>query len=333
MPSQRQMFQQMYLNIWQESSTSTWMDMQVYDAGCTEPVTLADFAGAAVTAGVDLASVSDLAALYIARRTDDGGWMVWGRQYCPEDQYRKRVADNLPYDRFLELGRLALTPGNAIDLRRILGDVAAICNDLDVRSIAVDRWGATGFMQQLQDLDLPGVEFGQGTRSMSAPCKEIERAILGKVFHAGGDPILRWNFANVRVEPDAGGNIMFSKSKSKDVGKIDGAVAVAMAIGGGLVVDEGYITTTGTPIWWLPDPFGHGPSPQQEERYGNYVCIHCHRLTYRIEGDRRDGDIACHRPFCIANRPQRPENAPQREECFLSRCHDGDGRRTRRTGS
>lgn len=80
-------------------------------------------------------------------------------------------------------------------------------------------------------------QFGQGFASMSAPCKEIERAILGRQMKAGGDPILRWNIANVRVEPDAAGNVKFSKAKA--TGKIDGAVAVAMAIGRALADQAG----------------------------------------------------------------------------------------------
>lgn len=105
----------------------------------------------------------------------------------------------------------------------------ALAGELDVREIAVDRWGAVGFLTRLQEHGLPVARFGQGFASMSAPCKEIERAILGRQLKTGGDPILRWNIANIRVEPDAAGNIMFAKHKS--VGKIDGAVAVAMAIG------------------------------------------------------------------------------------------------------
>jgi phage terminase large subunit-like protein len=72
---------------------------------------------------------------------------------------------------------------------------------------------------------------------MSASCREIERAILSRQLKAGGDPIVRWNIANVRVEPDAAGNIKFAKHRS--VGKIDGAVAVAMAIGRALANEAG----------------------------------------------------------------------------------------------
>ena len=70
-----------------------------------------------------------------------------------------------------------------------------------------------------------------------ALCGELDVAILGRQLKTGGDPILRWNIANIRVEPDAAGNIKFAKHKS--VGKIDGAVGVAMAIGGALANEAG----------------------------------------------------------------------------------------------
>jgi phage terminase large subunit-like protein len=229
-PSQREMFRRLYLNVWGDSATSTWVDLAVYDEGdAARTVELADLAGRDAFIGVDLASKSDLAAFYAVAKDDDGGWLVWGRQYIPAEQFRKRVEDNLPYADFEASGRLVVTEGNSIDTDRIIADLVDVCSDLDVREVAVDRWGATSFLRQLQDRGLPVAEFGQGFRSMSEPCKEIERAILNREFHAGGDPILRWNMGNIRVEQDAAGNVKFSKVKAH--GKIDGAVAVAMAIG------------------------------------------------------------------------------------------------------
>jgi phage terminase large subunit-like protein len=228
-PSQREMFKRLYLNMWGDSAAETWVDLAVYDEGDTRDVALSDLAGRRVFVGVDLASVSDLAAVYAVAQDDDGGWLVWGRQYCPEEQFRRRVGDNLPYATFEASGRLAVTDGNAIDQDRIISDLTALCADVEVVEIAVDRWGAVGFLNRLQERGMPVAQFGQGYASMSGPCKEIERAILGRSFRAGRDPLLRWNMANVRVEQDAAGNIKFSKAKA--TGKIDGAVAVAMAIG------------------------------------------------------------------------------------------------------
>jgi phage terminase large subunit-like protein len=235
--SQREMFKRLYLNIWGDSAAVTWVDMDVYDQGDDRPVELAELAGRPVYVGVDLASVSDLAAVYAVAGDDEGGWLVWGRQYCPVEQFRRRVADNQPYAEFEASGRLAMTEGNAIDQDRIVSDLVELCALLDVREIAVDRWGAVSFLARLQERGLPVAQFGQGFASMSAPCKEIERAILARQLRAGHDPVLRWNFANVRAEQDAAGNIKFSKAKA--LGKIDGAVAVAMAIGRALANEAG----------------------------------------------------------------------------------------------
>lgn len=232
-PTQKEMFKRLYLNVWGDSAVVTWVDMPTFDEGQTDKIEYADLVGRTVYIGVDLASVSDLAAVYAVAMDDDGGWTIWGRQYCPAEQYARRVAENQPYAAFAESGHLVVTDGNCIDQDRIIADLVEMCGDLDVREIAVDRWGAIGFLTRLQERGLPTVEFGQGYASMSAPCKEIEKSILGRKFRAGGDPILRWNIANVRAEPDAAGNIKFAKHKS--VGKIDGAVAVAMAIGRALV--------------------------------------------------------------------------------------------------
>jgi phage terminase large subunit-like protein len=190
-PSQREMFRRLYLNIWSDTSAITWVDMGVYDQGCTEPVELSDLAGRDYCVGVDLASVSDLAAVYVVASDGSGGWLAWGRQYCPDEQYRRRVAANEPYAAFAESGHLVITDGNAIDQDRIVQDLVDLASELSIREIAVDRWGATGFLTRLQERGLPVVQFGQGFASMSAPCKELEAAILRRRFHAGGDPILR----------------------------------------------------------------------------------------------------------------------------------------------
>jgi phage terminase large subunit-like protein len=224
----RESFRRLYLNVWLDASEATWVDMAVYDEGAGEPVTLDDFADRPCFIGVDLASVQDLAAVVVVAREADG-WIVWCRQYCPEEQVRKRTAAGFPYLDWQNAGQLVPTAGNVIDQELILGDIVALCAELDVRKIAMDRWGAIGTMTRLAERGLPVVQFGQGFRDMTGPCKELERAILGRKFRHGGNRLLRWNFSNLRPETDAAGNIKFSKAKQ--VEKCDVAVAAAMAVG------------------------------------------------------------------------------------------------------
>ena len=63
---------------------------------------------------------------------------------------------------------------------------------------------------------------------MSEPTKNIERMAHGGELRHGGNPVLRWMCSNVQIESDAAGNIKMSKKKSRE--KIDGMVALAMAI-------------------------------------------------------------------------------------------------------
>jgi phage terminase large subunit-like protein len=222
-------FKRFYLNIWAEANETPWLDMDLYDKSAGERVDLETLRGRRCYIGVDMASKSDLAAVAVAAHGDGNAWIVWVLQYCPEDQVRKRTAQGVPYADWVAAGELLPTPGNAINQDRIFSDVVTICGQLDVRQIGVDRFDTTQFMHQLQERGLPVVQYPQTFAAMNGPCKEIERSVLEAQFRHGGNALLRWNFANVRPDIDYAGNIKFNKARSAE--KIDGACAVAMAMG------------------------------------------------------------------------------------------------------
>lgn len=63
---------------------------------------------------------------------------------------------------------------------------------------------------------------------MSAPTKDLEALIVSKRLRHGGNPVLRWMADNVSVKQDPAGNLKPDKAKS--TGRIDGIVALAMAL-------------------------------------------------------------------------------------------------------
>ncbi len=73
------------------------------------------------------------------------------------------------------------------------------------------------------------VEFRQGFGSMSAPAKEVERLVGKGGIRHGSNPVLDWMASNVTVRVDPAGNIKIDKEKSTE--KVDGIVALTMAIG------------------------------------------------------------------------------------------------------
>ena len=98
----------------------------------------------------------------------------------------------------------------------------------NIREIAYDRCNATMMVQTLEDDGLTMVPFGQGFRDMSPPTKELMRIVLERKLNHGGHPVLRWNMDNAFVRTDPAGNLKIDKEKSTE--KVDGAVALVMAL-------------------------------------------------------------------------------------------------------
>jgi phage terminase large subunit-like protein len=69
---------------------------------------------------------------------------------------------------------------------------------------------------------------GQGFQSMSPALRDLESALLNKRIAHGGHPVLTMCAANATVQADPAGNRKLSKIKSR--GRIDGMVALAMAM-------------------------------------------------------------------------------------------------------
>ncbi len=126
-------------------------------------------------------------------------------------------------------GFITLTQGNVVDQDVSHADLRELKEQYNIKEIAVDRWNSTQLQTQLQGDGFAVVQFGQGFASMTAPTKELERLILSEKLKHGGHPVLRWNASNVSVETDAAGNLKPSKKKSTE--KIDGIVALIMAVG------------------------------------------------------------------------------------------------------
>jgi phage terminase large subunit-like protein len=105
-----------------------------------------------------------------------------------------------------------------------------------VIKLAFDRWNfkhlkpwllAAGFSETM--IAEQFVEFGQGTQSRSPALRALEEMILGRKLRHGGHPVLTMCAANAVVEGSDASNRKLSKKRSS--GRIDGMVALAMAVG------------------------------------------------------------------------------------------------------
>ena len=135
----------------------------------------------------------------------------------------------MPYDLWRDQGYLIATEGNVVDYEAVRSKIMEIGEVMQIVEIPIDRWNSTGLQTQLTGDGHTVVPFGQGFASMSAPTKELERMLLDRKLRHGGHPVLRWMASNVAVMQDPAGNLKPAKDKSTE--RIDGVVALIMAIG------------------------------------------------------------------------------------------------------
>ena len=178
---------------------------------------------------LDLASTRDLTALTLVFPNDDGTFEVLPFFFVPESKvYEKKDSDGVDYLAWVNKGHVFMTEGNVVDYNFIQEKIYEICELFNVIGIGFDRWNSSQLVINLTDEGVKMNPIGQGFASMSAPCKELEKLVYGKQINHGNHPVLNWNASNVQIQADAAGNIKFSKSKSKS--KIDGMVALVMAL-------------------------------------------------------------------------------------------------------
>ena len=205
-------------------------DLWLLNAGEPEP-----YNGAPVSIGLDLSSVSDLTAL-VAVWQGDAAIQVRSFFRTPAEGVRDRAkGDRTPYDVWVDEGHLLTTPGASIDFDHLARQVLDICEDWQVEVMAFDRWRIDQFKGALQrqGADDALIEHmqphGQGFAAMAPALDALERDLLAHKLAHGGHPVLTMCAANAVVTMDPAGNRKLDKAKS--TGRIDGMVALAMAVG------------------------------------------------------------------------------------------------------
>jgi phage terminase large subunit-like protein len=241
-PASLNSFLRLRLNVWTQQDTR-WMPMDKWNLCVGHSLKLRDakvlraeveqqLAGRMCYAGLDLSSKIDLTALVFLfpPTEDDALWTILPYFYMPENNVARRVKeDRVQYDVWIREGFITATEGNVVDYEIVEDEVLRARKRFDLRELAFDSWNAQATANRLAKDDVLMVEFGQGYKSMSEPTKEVMKLVLEKKLAHLANPVLRWNMSNIVIKSDEAGNLKPNKDKSSE--KIDGAVALIMALG------------------------------------------------------------------------------------------------------
>jgi len=223
-------FKTKHLNVWCDKA-DTWISTDKWKESLKYTIDEKDLIGKECYGGLDLSSTTDITALVYVFPKDNDEYDVLCRFWIPSDNMKERVRkDKVPYIDWRKDGYIAATDGNIIDYSFIEKQIKDDCEKFDVKEIAYDRWNSSSLVTNLQDDGVSQmIPFGQGFASMSTPTKQIETLVLQKKLNHGGNPVLTWMMSNVALKRDPADNYKIDKSKSSE--KVDGAVALAMALG------------------------------------------------------------------------------------------------------
>ncbi len=243
---------------WTDSETA-WISREVWESCEQEGITWEAHAGQQAYGGLDLSYTTDLSAFAIVWPTGNDCYEAYVDFWKPKEDLQTAIDnDRQPYGLWAERGVLRLTPGKVIKLPPIGQRIAEAVDQFDLSSVAYDRYRHKELADDLADLNViaPMMEHPQGFRRggklkdakgndvigtdgkpmdnplwMPNSCQETENAIIEGRLKVHKNPLLRWNAASVVVREDPAGtdNWIFDKRKSRS--RIDGLVALAMAVG------------------------------------------------------------------------------------------------------
>lgn len=227
-PSTQSAFKRYRLNVW-DTQTSPWLDVAEWNA-CYEAFDAESLEGMDCQAGLDLAKTRDTTSLQLVFRRDDE-YKVLSYFWLPEDTVND-PGSPLEYRQWKRDGWLLATKGNVCDYRFIKSFIGELSRKYFITEMAYDPWNAEQLTQEIEDdYGIKRVKFPQTITNFTGPMKELERLILDRKIQHNGHPVMKWQFSNVSTKSDPSGNIRPVKPDGKERRKIDGVVALIMALG------------------------------------------------------------------------------------------------------
>lgn len=264
MPSREAAFRNLYLN--QRVHAESPLIPRVEWLACRTPQDAPGLTiGSPVYLGLDLSGKTDLTALVAvsAGESDRVAAWFWKPQATLAEHERR---DRVPYTVWREQGYIETTPGKAIEYEWVAARLARILKEYPVVGLAFDRYRIDDLLSALGRIGVDAyidtsrppeptgdaaadarerqryeqrgraragalrmVPWGQGYKDMSPAVEALEVSVLERKLQHDGHPVLTWNISNAIAISDPAGNRKLDKSATRF--RIDGAVALAMALG------------------------------------------------------------------------------------------------------
>lgn len=219
----------LYLNQHVALDGENAIDMALWRA-CLQDIKLDDLKGMKCWCGLDMAYIQDIIA-YVQCFYDNDKFIIYPHLFTPKETlYERSERDDVRYDLYVDKGDLIALNGTYVDNEELFNyiDDKNQKYAFDTQEIAFDRWGSGDIRSRLEK-HYTVFGFGQGYKSMSPIIRDFEIMLLDKRLIIANNSLLTWMAQNVVATEDPAGNVKYDKSKCEN--KIDGIIAMVMALG------------------------------------------------------------------------------------------------------
>ena len=259
MPGKQNLIRRLHFCEWTDATTA-WISRKLYESREDPAMEMIDFDGQAAVVGLDLSQRKDITAKAVVfhdgfKEQDDWEaprpcFAAFVHGYTPQDTLRIRAeTDKAPYDQWVDEGFLTATPGSVVRFSHVIKDIKDLEENYDLLAVAYDAWMITRFKEDCDEMNvtLPLVEHPQGWNKRKVKVDEnsdvdvvnplwmpgsvdlLENLFLESRIRVHVNPFLRSSVAGATFVESPAGLKRFDKAKATQ--RIDGCVALAMAVG------------------------------------------------------------------------------------------------------
>ena len=242
-PRKQAAFQTKHCNVW-VGARDAYFNVQKWRDLSDKTLKIEDFRGEKAYIGMDLASKTDLACVVALILPEGGTPVVFANIYSPEET----VLEHENYQAWSVDNYITVTDGAIIDQDHIKADIIGhfdednektkegLMDILDVQELALDPHMAVKITTELMEEGVPVVEVSPSMVNFSEPMKQLDADILSKSIRHTGCPVMTWMISNVTTKENY--KCQVYPRKERDENKIDGVVALIMAMGRAMLNEQ-----------------------------------------------------------------------------------------------
>ena len=214
------------LNVYVSANTA-WIDRDYWDKSIGEDKGDPE----EVFIGFDLAATRDLNAVCTLKRYASEDYYADFKFFLPEE-----ALNLIPthyrgiFDQAVQSKILHITEGNVMDDREISEYIKQQATLYNVKEVGYDAYNAASLVARLHDNSIPVKKVGQGMAVLNNPSKHVEKLIMQNAIKHNGNPFVGWQLGNCEVYTDVNGNIKIRKNEADKSAKVDGIIALIIAM-------------------------------------------------------------------------------------------------------